>query len=125
MSIIFYHNEEQRKLAVEAKEEEGKRLNSKVYTEIIPYSDFYLAEDYHQKYYLQQEKELMAEFRAIYPDFKKFIDSTAAARLNGYLGGYGNPDTYQKELQSYGLTPEGNKKLLEIVPTGSGVCPTQ
>ena len=123
MSIVFYHNEEQKELAAAAKQAEENRLGREIFTEIIPYSAFYLAEDYHQKYYLQQVPELMAEFSAVYPDTKKFIDSTAAARVNGYVGGYGKPETLQKELMSYGLTPAGNKKLLEIAPAGSGVCP--
>jgi len=57
MSIVFYHNEEQRRLAIESKECEESRSGLSVITEIIPFSEFYLAEDYHQKYYLRQEAE--------------------------------------------------------------------
>lgn len=52
-SVIFYHNDEQKKLAEEYKQ----RLNQKkayvtdVVTEISPFSKFYKAEDYHQNYY--------------------------------------------------------------------------
>lgn len=123
MSIVFCHNEEQRELAIASKQDEENRLGKETFTEIIQYSVFYLAEGYHQKYYLQQVPELMAEFKNIYPNIRNFIDSTAAARANGYVGGYGKPETLQKELMSYGLTPAGNKKLLEIAPAGSGICP--
>ena len=121
MSIVFYHNEEQRKLAVESKEREESRLGHDIVTEIIPFSEFYLAEDYHQKYYLRQEPGLFQELNAIYPDIGDLIDSTAMARLNGYVGGYGTPETLEKELNSLGLSEAGQNKLLEIA--GRGLVP--
>jgi peptide-methionine (S)-S-oxide reductase len=52
-SAIFYHNEEQRKLAESSKKalEESKRLDGPVYTEVVPAGEFYRAEEYHQQYY--------------------------------------------------------------------------
>jgi peptide-methionine (S)-S-oxide reductase len=52
-SAIFYHNEEQKGLAEESKEalEKSKRFSGPIYTEIVPASTFYPAEDYHQHYY--------------------------------------------------------------------------
>jgi peptide-methionine (S)-S-oxide reductase len=122
-SIIFYHDEAQRRLAIQSKQQEEAKSGRKITTEIAPFSEFYLAEAYHQKYYLQQIPELMADFKAMYPDTDKFINSTAAARVNGYVDGYGTPETFQKELASYGLSPAGNKKLLEIASAGAGICP--
>ena len=122
-SIIFYHDETQKELAVQSKQQQEMRLGKKITTEITSFSAFYLAEDYHQKFYLQQVPEFRADFKAIYPDTDKFINSTAAARVNGYVGGYGTPEVLQKELESYGLSPTGNEKLLEIAPAGSEICP--
>jgi peptide-methionine (S)-S-oxide reductase len=52
-SVIFYHNEEQRRIAVESKKslEESKRFSGTIYTEIRSASEFYKAEEYHQKYH--------------------------------------------------------------------------
>ena len=49
-SIIFYYNDEQKKIAEESKQKFQKKLSNKIMTEIIKYPHFYLAEDYHQKY---------------------------------------------------------------------------
>jgi peptide methionine sulfoxide reductase msrA/msrB len=50
---IFYHDEEQKRLAEESKIklETSGRFNEPIATEIVPVSEFYRAEDYHQDYY--------------------------------------------------------------------------
>jgi peptide-methionine (S)-S-oxide reductase len=52
-SAIFYHNEEQKRLAEASKKalEQSKRFPGPIYTEIVPATTFYPAEEYHQKYY--------------------------------------------------------------------------
>jgi peptide-methionine (S)-S-oxide reductase len=52
-TVIFYHSTDQ-KLAAEASLEQlekSKKFNRSIVTEIVPISDYYLAEDYHQQYY--------------------------------------------------------------------------
>ena len=113
-SIIFFHTGEQKRMALESKaREEAKR--GRIFTQILPFSAFYLAEQYHQKYLLQQEPNLMNEFMRIYQDNLGFVDSTAAARINGYLGGYGTFSALEAELAELGLSSAGGKRLLNIV----------
>jgi peptide methionine sulfoxide reductase msrA/msrB len=52
-SAILYHDEEQRRLAEKSKEDLGKsgRFSQPIVTEIIKFSRFYDAEEYHQDYY--------------------------------------------------------------------------
>ncbi|MBI4377952.1 MAG: peptide-methionine (S)-S-oxide reductase MsrA [Nitrospinae bacterium] len=52
-TAIFYHTSEQKDLAEKSKEDLQKsgRLEKPIVTEIVQYSEFYKAEDYHQDYY--------------------------------------------------------------------------
>ncbi len=52
-SAIFYHDEDQKRLAEKSKEALGKsgRFDKPIVTEILPYTKFYAAEEYHQDYY--------------------------------------------------------------------------
>jgi peptide-methionine (S)-S-oxide reductase len=51
-SVIFYHSDEQQKLAELSKQalEESKRFSSPIVTSIEPAQTFYKAEEYHQQY---------------------------------------------------------------------------
>jgi peptide methionine sulfoxide reductase msrA/msrB len=52
-SVIFYHDEEQKRLADQSKEalDKSGRYDKPIVTEIVEASVFYEAEDYHQDYY--------------------------------------------------------------------------
>lgn len=52
-TVIFYHNDEQKRLAEESRKEleNSGRFDRPIVTEIIKFSKFYMAEEYHQDYY--------------------------------------------------------------------------
>jgi peptide-methionine (S)-S-oxide reductase len=54
-SAIFFHDAEQEREAKESKAalDESKPFKDPIVTEIVPATKFWLAEDYHQKYYLK------------------------------------------------------------------------
>ena len=74
-TAIFYHDEEQRALAEENKNQlvSSDIFDKPIVTEIRPYTTFYQAEDYHQDYY------------------KKNV-----LRYNSYKEGSGRPDFFEK-----------------------------
>jgi hypothetical protein len=115
MNAVFYHDKEQERLAKETRDRIAAKVEGEVTTQILPASTFYLAEDYHQKYSLQGRDPYYRELAAIYPTTEELIASTAAARINGYLGGYGTREQLERELEGLGLSPEAGDELLQSV----------
>jgi len=115
MKAVFYRNEQQRKQAIASKVELEDKIGSIVRTEIVPIRSFTNAEDYHQKFTLKGHKDFKNEMMRIYPRHQDLVDSTAAARLNGYLGGHGSRDQLSKELETLGLSAEAKKVLAEMI----------
>lgn len=115
-SLVFCHSEEQRRTAEEIRSRFETLLGKLVLTQVRVLDRFYPAEDYHQKYALRSDAALMAEFAALYPDARDFRDSTAAARVNGYVYGVGGPVTQlELEIESYGLSDVGSRDLRATV----------
>jgi peptide-methionine (S)-S-oxide reductase len=81
-------------------EEAARRLG--LSAPIITAARFYLAEDYHQKYYLRHDRTLLAELADYTP--RELVESTVAARLNGYVAGRGSLAQLQDELPRLGLS---------------------
>ena len=49
-SIIFYQNDNQKKIIEEKKATLARELNTKIAAEVYPFQKFWIAEDYHQNY---------------------------------------------------------------------------
>ena len=111
MSVAFYHDEGQHQAIMETRAEEEARRGATIATEIRPAGEFFRAEDYHQKYYLRRQRQLAEEFNIIYPESRRFTDSTATARVNGYLGGNGTLEQLMDELPQLGLSKTGQERL--------------
>ncbi len=109
-------DDEQLAAARASAEEYERDTGNKVLTQIEKRGRFYPAEDYHQKYYLRQDRTLAQEFRAMYGDDQEaFRDSTAAARVNGYVAGYGTKAQLEGEADLLGLGENARAYLLSRV----------
>lgn len=115
MAAVFYHNEEQKQLAIETRDQVADKLGQAVFTQVLPAETFYLAEDYHQKFNLRRYKDIYGELAAVYPTTEALIASTAAARLNGYVAGYGTRAQLDTEIESLGLSSEAQQSLRRLV----------
>lgn len=63
-SVIFYHNENQKRAAEAYKQklEQSRVFDSPIVTEISPLSVFYTAEDYHQNYFNENTDQPYCQF---------------------------------------------------------------
>lgn len=84
----------------------ARELGKWIATPVEPVGVFTRAEDYHQKYYLRHSGLVYEEIRVHYPEEREFVDSTSAARLNGYMGGHGNHEQFEVEADLLGLSAE-------------------
>jgi methionine-S-sulfoxide reductase len=110
-AAVFYHDEEQKRIASASRERRAVALGRTIHTEVLPFSRFYPAEDYHQKYYLRGNRQILRQFQQHYPQAVDFINSTAAARVNGYLGGYGTQASLKADIERLGLSEADREEL--------------
>ena len=62
-SIIFYNSQDQKELAEQSKDElsRSNKYNKPIATQIMPESEFYPAEEYHQHYYAKRGSNFTCE----------------------------------------------------------------
>jgi len=108
-SVIFYHGMEQKMVAETSLRERERLSGKKLPTEILPVSQLYIAEDYHQKYLLQKQGWLMTELD-LEPG-EELIQSRVATRLNGYTNGYGSKEHFLSEKDGLKLS----NKVVEYI----------
>lgn len=72
-SVVYYHNDEQKRLAEHYKKklDESGAFDAPIVTEISPATTFYKAEDYHQNYYNLNSSAPYCSF-VIQPKLEKF-----------------------------------------------------
>jgi len=115
MSALFFHNDEQRRLAIKTRDFQASQRGQKIYTRILPAPAFYLAEAYHQKHALGSDRPLMEVLRPLYKTNNDFMNSTAVAKVNGYVGGYGTIASLEAELTRLALPTEVIREVLDIL----------
>ena len=142
MSAVFYHNEEQKRLAEETLKQAQKSVARPIQTQILQASTFYEAEEYanrsntfflnrekyihlllfisyHQKYLLQQHPWLLNQLD-IEPG-PELNNSYVATRLNGYIGGYGTMANFEAELPSLRLDDKLADYVRRAMKSGSRI----
>jgi peptide-methionine (S)-S-oxide reductase len=72
-SAIFYHSEEQQRVAMELINElnESRAYSRPIVTEVAPFEQFYPAEDYHQEYFARNGGQPYCQF-VVAPKVSKF-----------------------------------------------------
>jgi hypothetical protein len=116
-SAIFFRTEEER-AAAEAAVARARSARGNVYTAVEPFRVFHLAEDYHQKHALRGHAGLMREFSHMFRGERGFVDSTAAARVNGWLSGCATADQLERELGLTGLGSSAQETVRAVAMPG-------
>ncbi|CDP02758.1 unnamed protein product [Coffea canephora] len=115
-SAIFHATDQERKEAQQSKIRRQMKLNRRIVTKIIPYSgEFYLAENYHQKYYLQKHCWLCESLSL--RSTCNFVESQIACKLNGVLAMEGKfiIDELGRVAESYQLPKQSISACEEII----------
>jgi len=115
MSAIYYHDEAQRQLAERTKEKVQKESSRTIVTVIQKATQFYNAEDYHQKYMLRQDRQLLDALKLTDAEL---IESTLAAKLNGYLAGHGTKEQFEADTAGISVPPESLRYVRKRLKVG-------
>lgn len=78
-SSIFYHSPQQKETAQKVRSQMSKYYHDKVVTEIVPFKNFYEAENYHKNYYDTNKSQpycqivIDPKITKLYQEFKKEV----------------------------------------------------
>lgn len=114
ISLLHYHTEQQHEIIAKVKKEMEARLGEEIETEISPFIDFTIAESRHQKYYLKRYPKALEQLAELYPDQELLTDSTFAARLNGFVKGYGTKKGITEELAQWSIGKAEKLFLIDL-----------
>ena len=110
-AVLWTHGEDQARVAKAFVARKIGKSTRKRTTEIAVAPRFWIAEDYHQKYYLRKRPTLMRSLLGEKPDDATIRDSTLAARANGWLAGHGTKKEIASEVEAMKLDDEAKKAL--------------
>ncbi|REB05273.1 peptide-methionine (S)-S-oxide reductase [Sporosarcina sp. BI001-red] len=113
LSILRYRNEKQLHDITRIKKEMEASIGEGIETEIAPFESFTLAEPRHQKYYLKRYPKALEQIEVLYPDLGMLVDSTFAARLNGFVKGFGTRQDLLTEVKKWPITSDAQQLLID------------
>ncbi|MCM3758605.1 peptide-methionine (S)-S-oxide reductase MsrA [Sporosarcina aquimarina] len=117
LSILRYRSEEQHRDIERIKKEMETVLGEAIETEIAPFESFTLAETRHQKYYLKRYPKAFEQIKDLFPIPEMLDDSAFAARLNGFVKGFGTRQELIKEITRWPITSNAQRVLSSTLQT--------
>jgi methionine-S-sulfoxide reductase len=118
---FWYHNDQQAEIIRSVQQRVSQQISAAIEMHIAPALRFHRAEDRHQKHRLQHSS-LMSYFRTMYPEFHDFVDSTAAARVNGLLSGKGDSSLLAADLADFGIPMCELSNILQRGTASATIC---
>lgn len=117
ISLLRYHGDRQKETIDRVKSEMAKKLGEPIETDIAAFGNFTPADEKHQKYYLKRYPNTLEQMQDLFPKPEHLIDSTFAARLNGFVKGYGKMQGLKNEIASWNIDEENREILLNKLDT--------
>ncbi|MFD1030015.1 peptide-methionine (S)-S-oxide reductase MsrA [Metaplanococcus flavidus] len=117
ISLLRYHGDRQKEAIDRVKREMEKKLGESIETDIAVFNDFTLAEEKHQKYYLKRYPNTLKQLEDLLPHTEHLVNSTFAARLNGFVKGFGKLSSLKNEIASWNIEEEHRETLLNKLGT--------
>jgi len=115
-TAIFYHNQEQKTIAEESKKDlnDSGKFDNPIVTQILPFTTFYHAEEYHQNFY-QKQQARFNQYESL-SGREQFIQQT--------WGSSEYPSHYGIEFPSTPTVSDSNSPTKPITPTPTPAPPT-
>lgn len=111
ISLLRFRSDEQLDAIEHVKAEMEIKIGEKIETDIAPFENFTLAEERHQKYYLKRYPKAIEQLKDLYPDLESLENSTFAARLNGFVKGFGRKEDLLEEISHWEMDEVEKVKL--------------
>lgn len=112
-AALFCADEEEAEVARASRVRCAQRLGAAVETEILVGRPFHAAEAYHQKWRLRRDHRLFVDLQGCFRSEAELLDSVAAAKLNGWVGGQTSRARIEPFIEDLGLTSAAQRYLLD------------
>uniref|UniRef100_A0A7S4PFN9 peptide-methionine (S)-S-oxide reductase n=1 Tax=Paramoeba aestuarina TaxID=180227 RepID=A0A7S4PFN9_9EUKA len=121
LCALWYQTDEEKQMAIQSAKRLSEKSGSEVKTLIDKMTTWTNAEDYHQKYELRRNRELV---KLLNMNDDELRESPLATRLNGFCGGRGGGmggEAAMKVVNETDEVDQGKKeKMLKILEAGKG-----
>lgn len=114
LSLLRCHGDGQLEIAEKVKREMEGELGEPIETDIAEFTSFTLAEERHQKYYLKRYPKTLEQLEGLYREADELLNSTFAARLNGFVKGFRTKDSLLEEIAGWEIGVEAKRVLSDL-----------
>jgi peptide-methionine (S)-S-oxide reductase len=114
-AVLWTHGKEQARIAQASAALQAKERGKELTTGILPAPVFWIAEDYHQKYNARRHGKLLSALLGEKHTETAVRESTAIARVNGWVSGHGSKDEIAAEVERLRFPVEARKELTRVL----------
>ncbi len=112
---IFAVDDKQAKAARRSVVEMEFKFKKELHSLVQPLANFEAAAQEHQKYYLQNNPQALAVLHPIFANLDALLKSTAAVRINSYLGGCASLEELEEQWEAVLALPEEPPELQSVL----------